>query len=331
MKAVLLFAVFGVELMSTAFSQRILCGEITYQHLSNTTYSFTINTISFTTPANFIEVQFGDGTSSFITTNNESIGNNYFLNTYILNHTFSGPGIFAVEVNCGYQMPGVVNSLLSLNDPFKLYCRLNILDPITLGYNNSPVFLSGLNDVTDINDVYSFSLIPYDPDGDELKFELSTFGTYDGYDNFCTIPDASNYIGIDSITGDFIWDKPLAYGRYFFAVKIYEYRGDVLLGWTLRTYMIDHYDPDASEEISIYPDPATDEITIQFSQNYFDRFGVHIYAINGQKIRSQDFDRPNNTTETIDISNLPAGVYLLTLMIAPQPVSRIFIKASNKL
>ena len=316
--------------ISTSFSQRILAGEITYSHISDLTYEFRINTISLNEPADFIQIDFGDGSTSSITSASESLGNNYFINSYLLFRTFSGPANYLVGVNCGYQMPGVVNSLLELNDPFYLYCKINIVDPLILGYNSSPVLLSGLNSVDEDDDVYSFSLNAYDPDGDSLNYELSTFTIHEG-DEFCTIPEASNYIGIDSILGNFLWDKPLSYGRYFFAVKIYEYRNAVNLGWTMRTYMIDHYDPEAANDIFIYPDPASDFITINFGQNYFDQFGVNLYTITGQKIQGLNYQRPNNPTEAIDISGLPPGSYLLNLMIAPNPISWVYIKPANKL
>lgn len=331
MKAIYSSLILLLALTANSFSQRILAGEIRYSHISDLTYEFRINTISLNEPADFIQIDFGDGSTSSITSASESLGNNYFINSYLLFRTFSGPANYLVRVNCGYQMPGVVNSLLELNDPFYLYCMINIVDPLILGYNSSPVLLAGLNSVDEEDDVYSFSLNAYDPDGDELRFELSTFATYEGYDNFCTIPDATNYIGIDSILGSFLWDKPLSYGRYFFAVKIYEYRNDILLGWTMRTYMIDHYDPDASHDIFIYPDPASDFITINFGQNYFDQFGVNLYTISGQKIRGLNYQRPNNPTETIDISGLPPESYLLNLVIASNPISWVYIKPANKL
>lgn len=314
-----------------AFSQRIIAGEINYRHVSGLTFEFNIQSISFAEPVPNVEIDFGDGYAATISTNSEYLGTKTYLNTYIGMHTFGGPGTFVARVNCGYQMMGVVNSLLSINDPFRLYCTLNIFDPIALGYNSSPVFLSGLNNVDKADNTYFFSLNAFDPDGDELKYELATFGTEQGFDDLCTIPEATNYIDIDSITGDFLWDEPEAFGRYFFAVKIYEYRSGIFMGWTMRTYLIDHFDPDADPDIFIYADMSPGNLTINFGTNYYDRFGVNLFSPNGERIYSQFYQRPNETTESFDISNLPSGIYLLNLDIAPQPLNKMFVHISNKL
>jgi hypothetical protein len=63
------------------------------------------------------------------------------------------------------------------------------------------------------------------------------------------------------------------------------------------------------ESISIYPNPATDKITIETSGETQESY-LAIVNIEGQQIMTSEITQPKNT---IDISKLPSGVYFVRL------------------
>ena len=61
-------------------------------------------------------------------------------------------------------------------------------------------------------------------------------------------------------------------------------------------------------EISVYPNPADNFITL-VHENSTEQRQVEIYSINGTLIRSEQYG--NSVYQTIDVSDIPAGMYLL--------------------
>jgi subtilisin family serine protease len=65
----------------------------------------------------------------------------------------------------------------------------------------------------------------------------------------------------------------------------------------------------ALDSFSFYPNPAQDQINIQF--NGVPNTQLHIQSITGKTIRILNLNRSNST---VDISDLPSGIYLLSLI-----------------
>lgn len=61
--------------------------------------------------------------------------------------------------------------------------------------------------------------------------------------------------------------------------------------------------------ISIYPNPAKDVVSVSFTQNT-DCSSIEIYSIDGRMVKSQ-----NSDFEKINISNLPAGIYIMRVIL----------------
>jgi len=295
---------------NAAHSQRIMAGEISYTHVTNFTYEFRINTLSETIAGGLIYIIYGDGTSDYVLASSEYTGEGKYYNTYLAEHTYAGPGMFQVYVNCGPMVEGIKNIPESITKPFTLVVDLVIFDYLTLGYNSSPVCLTALNDYTIVNGICQASFNDYDPDGDSLDFELCNYNLYPGIP-YSTIPPATNYIGIEPLTGDFIWDQPVEYGLYLIHIKVNEFRGGIYFGSTMRTLMIDYNSELEPDDIQLYPVPADEIVSLDFNYHYFRDYTIEIMNEVGQHVLHLNSSTQNPDILSIDVSGLPAAVYYL--------------------
>ena len=108
-----------------------------------------------------------------------------------------------------------------------------------LGPNNSPVLLNPPIDNGCIHVPFYHNPGAYDVDGDSLSYKIVDCRGFHGqvipgY----TIPAASNFFSIDSITGELTWDSPILVGEYNIAIKIDEYRNGVWIGSMVRDMQV---------------------------------------------------------------------------------------------
>jgi hypothetical protein len=79
----------------------------------------------------------------------------------------------------------------------------------------------------------------YDPDGDSLSYKLIDCRGMDGLPiPGYQLPQASQYISIDEVTGDLIWETPNKQGEYNIAILISEYRQGEFVGSVVRDMQI---------------------------------------------------------------------------------------------
>ena len=64
-----------------------------------------------------------------------------------------------------------------------------------------------------------------------------------------------------------------------------------------------------SESIRLYPNPANEYITLDNSSN-IELKGINVYDMIGRLVKQIEV---RNNTQTIEISNLPSGVYLFQM------------------
>lgn len=229
----------AVKPMAFATHQR--AGEISYTYISGLTYEFTIVTYTYTpSPADRpqIEVFWGDGTSSeidrFIKVNME---NNISKNVYVTQHTFPAAGTFHVTFEDPNRNAGIVNIPSSVEIPFFIETIL-VINPF-IGGNSSPQLLNPPLDNGCTNVPYYHNPGAYDAEGDSLSYSLINCRGYEGEDiPGYTLPQASNFIAIDPITGDLAWDSPLMAGEYNIAILIEEWRNGVFIGSMVRDMQI---------------------------------------------------------------------------------------------
>ncbi|MCX6352338.1 MAG: T9SS type A sorting domain-containing protein [Bacteroidetes bacterium] len=78
----------------------------------------------------------------------------------------------------------------------------------------------------------------------------------------------------------------------------------------------------ANRNISLYPNPASTLLMVNFKDLQPEKISIH--NIYGQEVYS--VIRPTETTQTIDVSNLPHGIYFLQVLTEGAVVSKKFVK-----
>jgi hypothetical protein len=66
--------------------------------------------------------------------------------------------------------------------------------------------------------------------------------------------------------------------------------------------------------VSIYPNPAKDELSVVISNGVFNDVSLEIQTLSGQRVKHQILDGKGSTSIRLDVSDLPPGFYLLKVM-----------------
>ncbi|TFG44151.1 MAG: hypothetical protein E4H43_00790, partial [Bacteroidia bacterium] len=220
-------------------------GEITYVQLSDLSFEITITTYTYTlsyADRPQLDVQWGDNSTS--TADRQSIlylPNYYKRNIYKIVHTYPGPGVYRIVVQDPNRNADILNIPNSVNVIFSISTILNI-NP-SIGRNNTPILLNPPYDKAARGYVFIHNPGAYDPDGDSLSYALTTCTRGDGkpIENY-TLPPATNFIRVDSISGDLIWNAPRDTGAYNVAMEIQEWRYGKKIGVVVRDIQINVYD-----------------------------------------------------------------------------------------
>jgi gliding motility-associated-like protein len=230
---------------SPALATHQRAAEITYKHLNDLTYEFTITmyTKSSSDADNDREsmpINWGDGTTGELERKYfEPIPdvNNITLNIYRGNHTFPGPSRYTISVEDPNRNFGVLNIPNSVNVPMFVETEL-LINPF-IGYNTSVELLNPPIDQGCIGKTFIHNAAAYDTDGDSLSYKLVVCKGAGGNDiPGYSFPIATDYFKIDSITGDLIWETPPLQGEYNVAFNIEEWRFGVKISSVRRDMQI---------------------------------------------------------------------------------------------
>lgn len=219
-------------------------GEITYVQLSELTYEITITTFTYTlslADRDQLNIEWGDNTSSVAPRVSEfTLPNYYKRNIYKYVHTYPGPGAYRIVVQDPNRNAGVLNIPNSVNVVFSISTTL-LVNP-AIGRNSTPVLLNPPYDKAALGYVFIHNPAAFDPDGDSLSYKLTVCTREDGkpIENY-TLPPATKFIRVDSISGDLIWDTPADTGKFNVAIEIQEWRNGIKIGIVVRDMQIDVY------------------------------------------------------------------------------------------
>ena len=222
-------------------------GEITLRQISDLTYEITITTFTYTLSAADrpqLEVQWGDNTTSIAPrVALQNLPNYYRHNTYIVQHTFPGPGTYQVVVQDPNRNYGVRNIPNSVNVVFSIKTIITINPGI--GQNSTPVLLNPPIDKAALGQIFIHNPAAFDYDGDSLSYSLTVCTAEDGkpIENY-TLPKASDTLYINPVTGDLVWDTPVDTGIYNIAMNISEWRNGIKIGNVVRDMQIEVYRTD---------------------------------------------------------------------------------------
>ncbi len=248
MKKLLLYILFTF-IVSHIWATHNRAGEITYVHVSGNTYKITLITYTYTPSAanetrNVLTMQWGDGTTSQIPRINiEYLPDDIQKNTYEMNHTFPGAGIYQIVMTDPNRNRGIINIPESVTVKFTVKTILKI-DP-DIGANSTPILLNPPVDKAALNQIFIHNPNAYDPDGDSLSYKLTECLGDNGQPipGF-TYPAASNTLYVDAVTGDFVWDSPMEVGEYNVAMLIEEWRNGIKIGEIERDMQIEVQETD---------------------------------------------------------------------------------------
>lgn len=243
-------ALFFTLLSFAATATHNLAGDITYRHISGSTYEVTVTIFadnSITGGRNAIarkdiEIEWGDNTgrdSVIVSSESGIVGEpNTLKRVWIARHTFPGSGSYVIRVEDPNRSAGVNNITNSVNVPFTLETTLRVL-PVEQDANNSVLLLNNPLDEACIGEIFVYNPGAFDPDADSIAYEIAESKGIGGQiAPGYVFPSASNSITVDPISGDLTWDTPNQAGVYNVAILIKEFRRGISLGSVLRDIQI---------------------------------------------------------------------------------------------
>ncbi len=233
-------------------------GEITYRHISGLTYEFTIITYTFApSPADRweLEILYGDGTLSILPRVNGPFGlhpsGNYAYlgeiidaaglirkNVYTGTHTYTGASTYIISVEDPNRNAGIINIPNSVDVPFFVQSTL-VINPFLGSPNNSVQLLLPPIDNACVDYTFMHNTGAWDPDGDSLSFRIVTCRGFSGLEiPGYTLPEASDSIYINPLSGDLVWETPVMQGEYNLAIEITEWRSGIVIGIVTRDLQV---------------------------------------------------------------------------------------------
>lgn len=276
-----------------------------------------------------IEFCFGDGHCDWLIPSEqiEFIDLNVLKSIFNVSHTYAGQAIYSISVlDCCWSDEGLNTSELS-NSIFVVSREYLFLNPIFNNPGNSPVPLNSLDVIVANNlEVLNFSPQFFDSDGDSISLKLVPPSNDSSYLVGYKLPDEinpgpNNNFSINE-QNQIIWDSPQQVGEYHFIYELSEYRAGQQISTGYGISLIIVQDPTSLKEsfenkFKVYPNPTKDVINIDGEK--FDELEVH--NLLGKKIISK-------TTETkeINLSNLPKGVYLLSVIQNNEKYSTLIVR-----
>jgi hypothetical protein len=167
---------------SQSFATHIRAGEITAERVSIQTLTYKITVVGYTDTRSSVvfgpgDINFGDGRQVSLNTESdfvlvESLGNQIEKNTFVIEHTFQGPGKYTIWFREFNRNDLTLNMDNSVETPFYVETQITI-DPF-IGVNNSPVLTIPPVDNGAVNKRFIHNPGAYDPDGDSLVYTLDT-------------------------------------------------------------------------------------------------------------------------------------------------------------
>lgn len=230
---------------TTAMATHNRSGSITYRHISGYTYEFTVTTCTKTSSEADrpeLEIAWGDGT---IDTVPRLLPIQFLIddvqkNTYVAQHTFTGPATYIVSVEDPNRNSNVLNITNSVDKVFCIQTEI-VISPFIGTPNNSIVIEDcPCPEYACLNKLYCYNLSAYDPDGDSLSYSLIPCKGEDCLN--MSIPEIYEYpddvgggtMTIDPISGTLCWDVPTIPGIYNLAIKITEWRNGFYVGSVIQ-------------------------------------------------------------------------------------------------
>jgi hypothetical protein len=221
--------VFGYAKLAYIEAKPVSCQNLTYEIIVH--YSLSSGTDVLT---RFFEIYYGDGVWEDFRIEQEEpilINKDQVYYKIVKNHSYSGPGKYAISVRITPRPSGIQNMDRSINTPLYVETMV-VIDPIlgcnsTPGIQNIPIFklkshLSYSFDPCfedDENDSISFTLTHalQDKNVEAINYEIAS-----GYDESHTRK--LSRLSIDPYTGSLLWNAKRVEEDYCIVMTVYEWR-----------------------------------------------------------------------------------------------------------
>jgi hypothetical protein len=350
-----------------ANATHILGGQITATAVSNQNYSYQIKVTIYSdggSPVTFssFELDLGFGRTVY---EQEILQHNWkalnddslvFVNTFLLNQTYPGPGEYLLYAREFNRTSYIVNMNNSVNTPFYMETKL-LIDPLT-GNNSTPVLADPLSFDANVKSSYVYNIGAIDPDGDSLSYALvvpkqTKEKFVDGYY-------APHRLGISSAApparedgtlpalldfenGQLIWNAPAYGGSYAIAFQVKEWRkiegtwkeiGYVTRDFTLLVqdtinhtnggdYITATEKETDQQDIILFPNPTDGQFVLNVNKNWYNST-LTIQDMLGRKIYGATL--LSDRTSYFDLPHLSSGMYVLQLQKGLRQHSLSFVK-----
>ncbi|MES2678963.1 MAG: T9SS type A sorting domain-containing protein [Bacteroidota bacterium] len=291
----------------TANSQDIRSAYIRTKIVSGFTQSITVTLFTdgaLTINRPGIPVFFGDGNSGTLTLNSTS-GSGTVKKVYSGIHTYTGNGSYLISFQDTFRVAGIKNISNSQTQP--IYTEALIVFGNISPQNTSPLILNEPLNFGVSSSQFFYNPAYTDTDGDSLSYTLvSCYGAGYYQPGNVTI----NSSGLFSFYSDTV-------GLYAFSIVAKEWRKNTsgiykVIGSTQMDFVLDlagangiKATKDKDLNLSLYPNPVSDEFTLICDEKDYGNFSIEIINAAGQIVLTQ----ANN--KNIDVANLPKGLYLL--------------------
>jgi gliding motility-associated-like protein len=240
-----IFLIYLLTGISSAWATHIRAGEIIAERVNVQTLQYRITVVGYTDTRSSVifgpgEINFGDGRTVRLDTDSdfsrvEDLGDQIEKNTFVITHTFQGPGKYKIRFQEFNRNDLTLNMNNSVDTPFYVETEINI-DPF-FGVNNSPVLTIPPVDNGAVNVRYIHNPGAYDPDGDSLSYMMDVpKQDFERPVNNYRSPASAEFsqsqedgttpafLRIDPVYGDLIWDAPGTAGQFNVAFRIIEWR-----------------------------------------------------------------------------------------------------------
>jgi hypothetical protein len=77
-----------------------------------------------------------------------------------------------------------------------------------------------------------------------------------------------------------------------------------------------------TSSISLYPNPATNEVNININDNTYDSIIIQVFNSLGQKLQSTESNGQTTNNFSLDVSNLATGLYFINIDVDGVTVSK---------
>ena len=165
------------------------------------------------------------------------------------------------------------------------------------------------------------------PGGNPIDFSWATVSSADSYQLEIATDDTFTDVILDEAVNGTTYTFSLAPGQYYWRVAAINDCGESITGFFVFTVMESNAVLElAGTQLEIWPNPTTGPVQISLTGELRDDLFVEVWSVQGQQLRQVRF-LGRTGIQQLDLSDLPAGAYLLRLKSgAAQKTVRILVQ-----